>query len=278
MCGGSFGSGGFGSMGFGSGAGLFVLRAEQQALNAILVTFSGIPDANDPATSWDALNPDNWTIEPRSPHGLAARLVQFVERGPTSEQIRVYADGPLDARAVYRVIASATLRDASGAPIDPSLVCRAADFETRGATRVVPGAALTDPPTDLANPQTTFDEAGALLGTYQISDQGDFANETGAPYLRKRILRRASAALGGFFHLADYGFMEPVKGTIRPSLIARLQARAQSQIMREPDVAACSVRVYQVRPGVVVLAIRAQDTGGSTVEMTVPVPLGGSAG
>lgn len=280
MCGGSFGSGGSGSSSFGGGASLFVVSAEQEALNAILVTFSVAPDARDPATSWDALNPSNWTIVAIDPVDAPPRLVQYVERGPTSEQVRVFADGPLGAPATYRIIASAAVQAAGGGVIDPSLSCRSATFATHPPTRVLPAVALTDPETDLANPQTAAEGSSALLGTYQITDQGDLANETGRPYLRKRILRRASTGISEFFHLPGYGFAESIKGTIRPSMLARMQSRAQAQIMREPDVAACVVRAFQLpaRPGFVVLDIRVRDTNGEDHQLTVPVPITRSAG
>lgn len=271
MCGGSFGSGPFGSMGFGSGSGLGVRSAEEIALNAIRVTFSEAPQASDPATAWDALNPENWTVEPLSPVGAITRLVQDVQPGELPEQILVYMDGSLSAPGLYRITVAGTIRDLGGGTI--SSECLYADFETFRPARVPPGATLDTSRYDVANPQTR----AALLGTYQINDRGDYANESGRAYLRKRVIRRATSALASFFHLPNYGFAARLKGLIRPADLRRMQTAAEQQIAEEPDVAGVRARARQhpQNPSVVILDLRVKDTLGGTLEIAVPIDFAG---
>lgn len=275
-CTGAFGSGGAGATPFGSGTLLAVAEARETSLNSVLVEFTVAPSAADPATAWDALNPANWTVEPLSPPGIVVRLAQWVRRA-SETAVEVFFDGPLDAPATYRIVA-ANIRSASGVSISLDGACRGAEFDTFVLYRVPPDRARPDVRADFANPQTLGDEKVTNpLGTFQINDRGDYGLETGRAYLRKRIFRRASSALGSFFHLPEYGFEPRLKGTIKPSMLRALQARAQAQIAREPDVRSVQVSAFTLpdHPEIVVLDIRVEDTNGQAEQMTVPVPFGG---
>ena len=271
-CGG-YGSGGFGSGGFGSGGpGFAVASAAIERRNTVLVTFAGVPAAFDPATVWDALNPLNWTLVDPNPFASVLRLAQYVERVSTSV-VRVWFDGPLDA-AEYTIVASTLLRSATGVPI--ASTCRTATFDGVGvfASAEDAGPVARQSPADLFNPQVTTDSP-TDLGTFQIDDQGDLAIERGISYLRKRIIRRATTGLGGFFHLPKYGFAEPLKGLITPDVLRRMQSRALTQIRQEPDVVAASVTVSQLanQPATVVLQIKVVDRFGQSDEFTANVSL-----
>jgi len=275
-CVGAFGSGPFGSVPFGSGSSVSLFAARQVALNAVRVTFVVAPAISDPAVAWDALNAENWRLEARDPAAAIVRLAQWVEKVDEA-QVDVFFDGPLSAPAIYRIVAS-DLRTPSGSPIALVQDCRQADFATFPPYRVPPNRARPDVRTDLANPQTLSDEKVTNpLGTFQINDRGDYGLESGRPYLRKRILRRATSAFASFFHLPEYGFEQPLKGVIKPSLQRALQARAMGQIMREPDVARASVEVFTLpdHPEILVLAIAVVDTNGQADQMTVPVSFAG---
>jgi hypothetical protein len=273
-CAGGFGAGAFGATPFGSGFTFAADEARQVALNAADVTFVGQPAASDPATYWDALNPANWVLSVRLPASAAVRLVQFVERRDV-RTVRVFFDGPLSSPAVYRLTVAPQVEDAMGRPV--AQACRDLDFHTFAPFRLNPLAALPrEAPTDLMNPWQIRDAEFTdppPLGTFQIDDRGDLALETGRAYLRKRIFRRATTGLGEFFHLPGYGFAEPLKSRITPDLLRRMQARAQAQIAREPDVIAVQVQasVLPTAPGVVVLDIKATDRVGNVEEMSVPV-------
>lgn len=273
-CGGAFGSGGFGATPFGSGAALSVASAVEEALNAILVTFSVPPLAFDPANVNDALFAGNWSIAPRDPYNARVRLAQWVER-VDELTVRVLFDGPLDAPATYRITLSPNVVDLYGVPL--AALCAYADVQTFPPTRVPPEQAVpTEVRTDLNNPFLVKDATLAdppPLGTYQITGSGDYALERGRPYLRKRVLRRATTQMGEFFHLANYGFAEPLKSVIRPDLLRRMAAKATTQIRQEPDVESASVsaRLANGTTNIVILDIKVRDRYGRVEELTVPV-------
>lgn len=273
-CGGAFGSGGVGSTPFGSGSSLAVVSAVQEALNAVLVTFSAPPRMFDPGSVYDARNPANWTLSVLEPYDAEVRLAQWTER-VDALTVRVLFDGPLSAPARYEIHASPTIEDLTGLPIVS--LCAGAVFETFPPTRVAsPFAPAAQTPADLNNPWLLKDAQGVRptpLGTLQVTPEGDYALERGESYLRKRILRRATTMQGEFFHLPNYGFGLMLKGTIRPDVLRRLQAEAQAQILREPDVATALVTA-QLAAGTtdtIVLTMTVTDRYGLTEELTVPV-------
>lgn len=273
-CGGAFGSGGLGSTPFGSGTTFALAAAVQVRLNAVDVTFTVPPLAVDPASIFDALFPANWTLTGIDPYTATARLAQYCERRDALT-VRVFFDGPLTAPAIYALAVNPRVRDAYGVPIAP---CSALVFGTFAPERQpAPGVAETLR-SDVANPNTLQDAVKVdppPLGTFQIDDRGDYANETGRAYLRKRVFRRAFTGLGEFFHLPSYGFSEPLKSKITPQLLRRMQARAQAQLLREPDVAAASVSVQALvdAPSIVVVSMRVRDVTGATDSLTVRVDL-----
>lgn len=274
-CAGAFGSGGFGASPWGSGYGLAVESALQTARNAVDVSFIGNPQASDPATFTDALNPANWTVTARDPALATPRLVQFVEK-VDDDTLRVFVDGALDAFATYRIEASDLLVTAeTGLPIDPT--CTFADFLTFGSFAILGKPRALRERVDLANPQLDKDAptSGAPLGTLQITSTGDYANERGRSYLRKRVLRRFTTGLGQFFHLPGYGAAEDLKGNITPDVLRRIQTRGQAQILREPDVvqALVAVQRHPSDPAVVIVAISVIDRNGNVVEATTEVNL-----
>lgn len=273
-CGGAFGSGGFGGMPFGSGSGTLAIDvARAVALNAVDVDFDGLPQMRSSAAGDDALNPANWSLTVFTPHGAIVRLAQHVERRDV-DTARVFFDGPLTPEATYKIIASTAIEDELELPIDPACAC--AYFEAFGAFRRDPAAIAAQKPADLQNPQAPQDApSGASLGTFQIDSTGDVAVESGLPYLRKRVFRRATTSAGEFFHLPQYGFAEALKGTITPDTLRRMQARALAQILKEPDVADASVSavVLPDRPNIVVLTIRVRARNGASEDLTVPVTL-----
>lgn len=276
-CGGAFGSGGVGSSPFGSGSLLYVVSAREEALNAVLVTFSTPPEMVDPASIFDALCPSNWTLSVLSPFDATTRLVQWCER-VDALTVRVLLDGPLSAPATYSILASSTIRDMAGVPIYPS--CVSTSFSTFPPVWLPPEQReRTEAPADLNNPWLAKDASegpDAPLGTYQVTDSGDYALERGRAYLRKRVLRRATTMQGEFFHLPSYGFAPQLKGLIRPSLLRSIAAKAAAQIRLEPDVESVSVEASLVAgdTNVVLLDIKVSDRYGRAEELQVPVRLG----
>lgn len=273
---GGFGTMGLGSGPFGSGGSFAIASAVADSTRSVVVTFVTPPAASDPATFWDALRVANWSLNALIPNTAAVRLPQYVER-VSSTQVRVFFDGELDPFALYRIVASPFLRSASGAAIVGT--CRT--FEFYGLDRYVaergaqPGREIAS---DIANPWSAFDAArdpDAALGTFQIDSDGDYSLDEGRIYLRKRVIRRATTSVGGFFHLPTYGFGFDQKGLITPDLLRRTQSLATSQILQEPGVLSARVTATQdpTDPSVVVLDIRIRDTNGNSDQMSVPVVL-----
>src|SRR5690349_5978705 len=178
-----WGSGRWGTSPWGTGsATLGVASARQIAINVVEVVFTDPPAALDPATFWDALNPLNWTLEPRNPFGIPNRLVHRVDL-QDAVTVWLFLDGPLAGPDdTYRVIASAEIISAAGMPID--INARTADFLTFGfvvATRTVQPTGQPLDPADIANPQTQKWAPGPTspLNTLQVTDTGDYAQERG---------------------------------------------------------------------------------------------------
>lgn len=261
-CTGGLGSGPFGAGPFGAGSVLEVESAREERTNAVLAFFSVPPDAEDPATAWDALNPINWSVVGLTPDDAVVRLVQSVER-VDALTVRVLFDGPLTGPGSYQLVASSAIRTLAGGAIGS---CRRASFDTFGVTRSQLATPAQQPKhTDLANPQNR--------GTFQRNSSGDLALDSGRANLKKRVLRRAMAIANSYFHLPGYGFAPGLKGNVTPSLMFRIQTEAQAQVAREPDVVTVAASVAQVAsdPGLVVLTIRVQDTNGDSFAVTVPV-------
>lgn len=271
--GGAFGSGGFGTLGAGSGASLAVESAHAVALGAVDVTFTEAPHTTDPFLPSDALNPLSWTLSVENPADATVRFVQSVAKTGNENVIRVYLDGPLTPEATYRITVSELVNDEGGLPIDPA--CLSATFRGFGASRIRTEVPVSDVRADIANPQIARDRPNQNqpVGTFHVNARGDYALEHGKRYLRKRILRRATTALSGFFHLPDYGFSEPLKSLITPDVMRRIQARAHAQVLREPDVVSASVQVSRSdeKPNLVIVKIHVTQTSGEIEVVTVPI-------
>ncbi len=227
----------------------------------------------------DALNTDNYILEAIEPPSATIRLIQWIER-VDDVTVRLLFDGELDAGATYRITAQNITTAFPGClGLDPT--CSVCQFD--GLIPERPGDAITkvdEDSTDVSNPQLPADRPNGKgpLGTFQITDRGDYANEDNPEYLRKRVIRRATTGMGAFFHLPTYGFGEPLKGPLTPSVLRRIQARAIKQIREERDVLAAQVRVRQIseaRPGIIVLEIRIQTTDGRSHDFTAPLDYGG---
>ncbi len=275
-CGGGLGSGGLGASPFGSGYELALLSAQQYALNAIDVCFLGVPEAGNPFAASDSLNVLNWTLSVIDPFGAQNRLVQNVTRVNAST-VRVFVDGPLQEGTTYRLTCSESVLSDLGIPLDPN--CSYVEFVAFGlafSTQRANGQ-VVEPRMDLSNPFVPQDakQDPIALGTFQLNDRKDYALDSGVAYLRKRILRRATTALGGFFHLPGYGFAEPLKGPITPDVLRRMQTLAQAQVLREPDVVQATVTVARDPsiPTIVIVTIRALTRENAPVEAQFPVDL-----
>ena len=269
FCGG-VGSMPLGSGPFGSGA-IGIVEARASALNAVDVLFDvATPSAvGDPADFFNASNPNNWSLQVLQPFGAVVRLAQLVEALLDGLTLRVFWDGVLDPRAQYAIVLDERVGNVG---------CREADFfgliGPRPLTEVQRQERL-----DIANPQLLKDAPvfdPPPLGTYQLTDTGDFAQDSGRASYRKRIFRRLTSPENGFFHLVGYGLQTDEKQLIRPDILRTLKSKAESQILREPETVAVRVSASQdpQDPKVVNLLVKARDNIGDIEPFTVPIVIG----
>lgn len=135
------------------------------------------------------------------------------------------------------------------------------------------------PARDFANPQTEAAFASrrsgpAVLGTFVVGTDGDYAADEGLESLKKRVIRRLVTATNAFAHLPGYGvgIPEHAKRLGIAAVITQLAAEAEAQILQEPDVS--RARVIGVldakNPGIVVFRVMVQPLVGSALQMDVP--------
>lgn len=136
---------------------------------------------------------------------------------------------------------------------------------------------------DIANPQTlrgavasglSVPDAEALLGTFRVDAQGDYAFDEGIETLRKRVIRRLITAKGGFAHLPNYGVGIPTLGKrlAVAANLATVAADAEAQIASEPDVADVGVRaiIDPTTPSVVRFQVRVRTKEGKASSFDIP--------
>lgn len=254
---GAYGSGPFGSMHFGTAMPepSETKRIRAITANAILVPFAGSISTPNPRNKNSPLNPRNWALSVIEPYSDIVRLPQQVlhvfagqriEGLPTATDtgfVLVF-DGVLPQGTEHRVSALAPGLEITADQgyerefESVSIRCDALERDARdddGGIR------------DIANPFVSRDalQFPPALGTYQFTDGGDLANDSGEASLRKRIYRRVTAAVGDFFHAAGYGagVLGRVKRLVRVDELVRIQTRVQAQVSKEPDVLRCAVTV-----------------------------------
>ena len=269
---GGAGSGAAGSMPFGSavlGSALGICGATPITANQIKVNIQGDIGIPNPCDPNDPTNKGTWQLIPLNP-GICVRLIQKVEF-IEPDCIIITFDGPLCGGEPYLIKSSIA-----------QLGCDTAAFTGIG---VSPSAQESDVRSDdgfirdIANPQLPKDAlmSGAFLalGTYEITDTGDLAQDGGVSSLRKRIFRRVSTTVDQFFHLPGYGTDLEVKTLLRPDRLVRLQEKLRVQILREPEVSAASVSISRVvgAPNTITVSIRAQTASGQPVDLAVPISL-----
>lgn len=257
---GAFGSGGFGSVAFGGAlGGSSISSIRIRALNALEVTLDGAI-AISPALPNDPLNIRSWRLSLHPGETGAVPLVQYVQK-VSEHVVVVYFDAPMTQNTLYDFVYVSAA--------DPIFLMR---ILTPAQVRAAQG--FIDPNRyDLANPNLLADANGNViaLGTLQVTEAGDFAIETGAKYLRKRLLRRLTTAARSFLFLPSYGLAIPSKRILRPSELQRFRIEALRQVKAEPDVRAAFVSVTQPDPGVLEIFVRVTMKNGQRDEFSARV-------
>lgn len=250
-----------------SGA-LEVAGIAQASLSAIDVGFTYEVRAFDRWAPGDALNTDLYTLT-SSPSVPLPLLLSAERVGPGV--IRLFYDAPFAEGLTLTVTVDPSIMPEDPAvPVGPILAASLA-LPTFGQAAGAERLEVRPPARDLRNAQTP---GGDPLGTLAIDATGDYANEDGISYFRKRILRRATTAVGGFVLLPTYGFAPRAKGLVRPVELRALKGSITRQVLAEPD---CSSAVVELdyEPGILTVTIRATIAGGQAVEASASVPFGG---
>jgi hypothetical protein len=299
---GAWGSDAWGSSGWGGGTVDAAAAVSATALayayreNVIQVAFSSAVSIDGFLGTTDASVPARWLIvEDASTVGIdgdPARHVNVVsvtlattDDGVAPDDVGRYLNLALD-RPMSPWPSSYTVRwtglyDATGLPlIDGSAV-------TQGTYRVIEKPTVTQPrpSRDFANPQTTAaaqeqvqNPTGPFaLGSFGISDDGDYAYDEGVQNLKKRVLRRLFTRKNAFAHLAGYGVSIPdrVKQLGSANTLASIRTDAESQIAQEPDVDKVKVMpvVDSDAPSILRLRIAIRPTTGAPIAFEVPFDL-----
>lgn len=290
--------GGFGVFPFGTGSfgtespDALALTGESRALtaNQVVVAFEGDVGLPNPFNPSSPLSPSAWTLVALEPPDATVRLIQSVALvtadtlpvllGETPQLVTaplpsflISFDGPLQEGAEYRLDLNVAGVALSG--------CGCAEFVSvvlRRDARLQDARDSDGFVRDVANPVLNRDALRfpPRLGTYQITDRGDVGLDKSLESgLRKRILRRAMAELGSFFHLPRYGTGLEIKGLLTVDRVQRLQSRLRAQVLKEPEVVAARVQVFRVQgsPNVVSAVIRVSTGGGDPVSVVVPIEL-----
>lgn len=270
---------GMGSMQMGAGPfgtavpdSIRVLGAKAITANQIRLTFAGVIGITNPFVPGDPTNPLSWTLTLLDPATGVIRLVQFVEVESASTLIITF-DGVLEQGATYRITYLNQVAQLTG--------CDRAEFV---ALIIRPDALQLDNRdsdgflVDIANPVLTRDVRGQgpeALGTYQQTDTGDLALDSGKASLRKRLFRRITTSVGEFIHAQNYGATLEEGKLFRTGLAERLQARVRAQCLREPEVVQCRVFLGRVadNPDTLSVKVRTITASGEPVDLVAPIVL-----
>ena len=250
--------------GFLAQAQVAVVGVAQYSLNSVDVGFNTFPLTFDEFTDGDALNPSTYTISRTD--GEDAPFILSVECvGPGV--IRIYVDAIFVEGVEYTVTVSG-VTSAAGETLGPA---NSGSFEGIGrgvATSIIDPS---EPRTDILNAVG----ADSIEDGLRYDPSGDLANQSGRSYLRKRLLRRITTVMGGFFHLPGYGAGQRLKTRISGSKVARMEKQIQAQCEQEPDVRSVSVSATIRSASIVRVVVTVLDAEGDSFKVSTQVDLTG---
>ena len=238
---------GLGPWGFGSFSSLFIVDTYVLTERSVRVVLSKEPQTISPIVPHDALDPRNWVIT-RGDTGAAYTVMGVVMAAP--QTVDIYTLQKWGDIFVTHTVDASALWDSSGAPIvlpftDTFKGCVARKLSATAQGQV-----------DLLNPQ--FGDAESVGGTLTITTSGDYAHESGVPYLRKLIIRRIVTDIGGFFHLDQYGLGLRAKQSTIGSDLQRLKGLIERQVALEPEFAAVRAKLSLTPTGILSITIKAK--------------------
>jgi hypothetical protein len=226
---------------------------EQESLNSARLTFDhGVRQFN-PQGLTDALNPLNYTV--------TGATLQSVGFGETDADVVLYFDQPIREGVTVTVTPHADIVSSGDVPIptDPSPV----SFIAFGELNAVELDPTFKNRVDIANPQLERDAMGGQLGTFNVTDSGDLANDSGRANLRKRVIRRVTTKKGSMVGNDGYGIDFPEKVLITANRLRQLQLDIEGQVILEPDVTGVRARLTERPRGIVDLTLVVTDNIGA---------------
>jgi hypothetical protein len=217
----------------------------------------------------DALNPASWTVvgPVRNAEGVITgtsdRVVASVEyvNATTYRLITLFPLGPATDTLT---VSTVNLRNPVGA-VQPD-----ASISFDGCAQAPQLVAQPGTTGDLRNiqPQVLDNQ---VSGTLQVGSDGDYQLGTVEETVRKLIIRRLTIPKGGFTWLPDYGLDLPVKGLISPGQLPVIRDTIKSNVLKEPEVVDCGVRVSLQGDGIVMVQIQARLRSGTSVNVATRV-------
>lgn len=251
------------------------------------VYFSRILDSGDASSlARYTITPTHGTI---GMDGTAARPVNIITADIASDVVGEYAqaidltlDRPMTPYpATYTVAVNGLYSSDQSVSLD--ITAASIEFYAVFASTVVPSVDFSVNRRDIANPQSLSGARASLpnptdplnLGTIVVDDRGDYAFDEGIESFKKRMYRRLVTVPGGFIHLGEtygVGVLQHGKKLGHASLKAQIAAQAELQIGKEPEVAACKVRIDTDfnRPGLTVFTILVKLRSGQASKFSVP--------
>lgn len=245
-------------------ASISVAGVGQYAMNAVDVGFNTLPLIFDQFAEGDAMNPASYAITRTD--GEAVPFILSLECvGPGV--IRIYVDAPFEEGVEY-IITTSGITSTAGELLG---AVDSARFTAFGRGRVSVSADVSESRTDLLNAEG----ADSIEDGLRYDPSGDLANQSGRSYLRKRLLRRITTALGGFFHLPEYGAGQKPKTRISASRVSRMEKLIKAQCEREPDVQKVSVSASIRSISIVRVVVTVIDAEGDSFKVSTNVDLTG---
>ena len=249
---------------------LAIENARALSTKEIEVTLNRPAQVIAPTVAGDALNPITWNVQ-RLDTAFLFSVISVAQTGPTTFVLSVLQDiGP--ARSTHRV-STTTLLDAIGGFISsPNSFDFAGLLEAAAKDAVTRAQRDSGAVQDVANPPLPQTEPATFVGgTLLINSGGDYERESGAPFIKKLILRRLLTLPGGFFHLPDYGIGLGVKELLPATNLLQLRASIIRQVEREPEVVEADVRLLLGLLNDLEVQVRARLRSGDPINISFQV-------
>lgn len=246
--------------------GFFVVAAIASSSTTFQVAMSENPLFASPLRSGDASNLANWSlIRMDTGERVPLLFVRGLQGVPDVLEFGIFGRfvSPL---VQYRVTAGLQLLSDTG---DPIIEPRNALFA--GSPEALRGA-QTRELVDIRNPQVQKDQ---FNGGLVVRSNGDYDLESGVTLVKKLIIRRLTTLKDEFFHLSgrDYGAGVENKAFFTTADIVALQADAERQVRREPEVGDVSVGVSLTADSRLTINVKARlKRTGESFSVTTTIP------